>query len=98
VTYLFCGSPMLLSPIWASLRAWVSLPPLPSWASMLNPLRMVFLAYWEPGSDVVERQAVFLGACLVLSFALVVLAIACLRSTTMRQMGQGEKSRKPSAK
>jgi ABC-type transport system involved in multi-copper enzyme maturation permease subunit len=57
----------------------------PEWVELSNPFVLAFLPYLRPGTSALAAEALFLGVALVLSSALVVVAVLRVRDVTLRQ-------------
>jgi len=86
--YMIVGLWLLALPIWGGLSASGRLRAPPAWFAKANPYLLVFAPYVNPGTVGVQDYALFAGAVLLISAALVVLVIARLRRVVIGGLGR----------
>ncbi len=85
-TYLLLAFVILADPMWSVLGGYLPLRLAPAWLAASNPFFLAFCPYLKPGNAWLATQLAFLGACLLLSLSLVVLAIYRIRAVALRHM------------
>ncbi len=90
--YMIVGVWLLALPIWGELSASGKLRAPPAWFEKANPYLLVFAPYVKPGTVGVRDYALFAGAVLLISAALVVVVIARLRQVVIGGLGRPEHS------
>ncbi|MBX6314208.1 MAG: ABC transporter permease, partial [Isosphaeraceae bacterium] len=86
--YLVVSLWLLVNPILWALGSWWGLGPVPAWVLHTNPFWLCFAPYNRPGSVGLGDFVIFLGMTLLLSAALAGLAVARVRSVSVRQMNR----------
>jgi ABC-type transport system involved in multi-copper enzyme maturation permease subunit len=86
--YMIVGLWLLALPIWVGLSASGKFPAPPAWFEKANPYVLVFAPYTDPGTVGVRDFALFAGAVLLISAALVVVVIARLRRAVIGGLGR----------
>ena len=82
---------LLAVPIWWGLSAGSKFRPPPDWFQKLNPYQLAFAPYTQPGFVDALDFAIFIGAGLGLSAALLGLSIAGLRRSVIESSGRAER-------
>jgi len=90
--YMIVGFWLFALPIWGGLSASGKLPAPPAWFEKANPFVLVFAPYVKPGTVGVQDYALFAGAVLLISAALVSVVIARLRRAVIGALGRPEKA------
>lgn len=93
LVYLLLILSLLLFAIWPVLEWALGFPPRPGWVEMSNPYFQAFLPYLRPGASCLDTQAEYLGLSLVLSAALIALAVLRVRAVAMRQGGRPQRKK-----
>jgi ABC-type transport system involved in multi-copper enzyme maturation permease subunit len=87
-TYAILGVWLLAMPVWEFFTWLRGFPPLPGWAIATNPVVLAFAPYARPGTVGVADFVGFVAAALAISAALVVFAIARMRSVIVGHQDQ----------
>jgi ABC-type transport system involved in multi-copper enzyme maturation permease subunit len=89
--YMILALWLLALPIWGALSTGGKIVAPPAWFEKANPFVLVFSPYVKPGRVGVWDYALFAGAVLLISAALVVVVIARLRRVVIGSLGRPER-------